>query len=196
MSTAEVLTPLPKLVTDEFGDTDHYEIIDGVKMELPPMSADAQFLASRLVVHLSNYGLAQNIGEACTEVLFKLPLPVDRNRRPDAAFIPYSRWPKNSIIPSTNAWDVLPELCVEVVSPTDEAGDLRIKVDEYLSAGVRQVWVIYPRLRIVDVFEKSGPGRTLHVQDTLDGGPVLPGFTLKLAEFFPEPEPPPAPRSE
>src|SRR5689334_10367793 len=119
MNTAEVLTPIPRLVERDPTDHDNYEIVDGVKVELPPMSADSQALAFRLAFHLNNYGITHDIGEAYTEMLFKLPLPVDRNRKPDAAFVPYSRWARNRPIPSTNAWDVLPDLCIEVVSPND-----------------------------------------------------------------------------
>src|SRR5262249_28860318 len=89
MSAAEVLTPVPKLVRDDLDNGDNYEIIDGQRVELPPMSADSQALASRLVRHLSNHGITENFGEAYTEILFKLPLPKDRNRKPDAAFVPY-----------------------------------------------------------------------------------------------------------
>src|SRR5262249_27698763 len=91
MSTAELLTPLPKLVSDDF---EHYEIIDGIEVEMPPMSADSTIFASRLSHKLHYFGVERNLGEAHTEALFKLPLPQDRNRRPDVAFVPYSRWPK------------------------------------------------------------------------------------------------------
>ena len=187
MNAAEVLTPLPKLVYDEFDNGDNYEIIDGIRVELPPMSADSQVLASRLVRHLSNHGVAQDIGEACTEVLFKLPLPVDRNRKPDVAFVSYARWPKYQAIPSTNAWDVLPDLCVEVVSPNDLGDEIETKVDEYLRSGVRLVWVVYPRQERFYVYESASQIRRLTRADTLDGGSVLPGFALPLSELFPQP---------
>ena len=192
MNAAEVLTPLPKLIYDEFDSDDHYEIIDGIRVELPPMSADSQVLAFRLARHLSNYGIAQDIGEACTEVLFKLPLPVDRNRKPDAAFVPYARWPKHQPLPSTNAWNVLPDLCVEVISPNDMCDELETKVDEYLRAGVRLVWLVYPRHERFYVYESASTVRRLTRADTLDGGTVLPGFALPLSELFPPPPPPPA----
>jgi Uma2 family endonuclease len=195
MSAAPVLTPLPTVVPDEFDNADHYEIIDGVRVELPPMSAKSSVLASRLAHLINLFSMPARLGEAHPEILFKLPLDRDRNRRPDVAFVSYARWPKDRSLPDTNAWDVLPELCVEVVSPTDRAEEVREKVEEYFEAGVRLVWVIYPRLRVVDVFESRVTGRILRPADTLDGGPVLPGFALKLADFFPEPEPP-APRSE
>ncbi len=192
MSTAEVLTPLPKLVRDAFEDRDHYEVVDGVKVELPPMSADSQALAFRLARHLSNYGIERGIGEAYTEMLFSLPLDKERNRKPDAAFVSYARWPKYQPLPSTNAWDVLPDLCVEVVSPNDMGDEIETKVDEYLRAGATLVWVVYPRQERFYVYESASRVRRLTRTDTLDGGPVLPGFALALSELFLQPPPPPA----
>jgi Uma2 family endonuclease len=99
MNTAEVLTPIPTLVSDDFDNRDHYEIIDGVQVELPPMSADSQAIAFKLARDLSIFGTAQNIGDAYVEMLFKLPLTRDRNRKPDAAFVSYSRWPQVQATP-------------------------------------------------------------------------------------------------
>ena len=192
MNAAAVLTPMPKLVLDDFEDRDHYEIVDGIRVELPPMSADSQAFAFRLARHLSNFGIAQNVGDAYTEMLFKLPLAKVRNRKPDAAFVPYSRWPKYQPLPSTNAWDVLPDLCVEVASPNDMGDEIETKIDEYLQAGVRLVWVVYPRQERFYVYESASQVRRLNRADTLDGGAVLPGFALPLSELFLQPPPPPA----
>jgi Uma2 family endonuclease len=166
-------------------DHDNFEIIDGVKQELPPMSADSQVLASRLSRHLGNFGVEQSLGEAYTETLFKLPLEEDRNRKPDVAFVPYSRWPKNRMPPSTNAWSVLPDLCVEVISPSDLADEIADRIDEYFRSGVRAVWVFHPRHRLATVYESVTAARILTHADTLDGGVVLPGFKLALTELFP-----------
>ncbi|MFO0821830.1 MAG: Uma2 family endonuclease [Gemmataceae bacterium] len=187
MSTAEALTPLPTLVRDEFDNSDNYEIIDGVKVELPPMSADSQMLGSRLARHLSNFGIATDLGEACTEILFKLPLKKDRNRKPDVAFVAYSRWPKGKPLPSTNVWNVLPGLCVEVVSPNDLADEIETKINEYFEAGVTLVWVVYPRQERFYVYDSPAQVRRLTRSDTLDGGVVLPGFQLPLTELFLQP---------
>jgi Uma2 family endonuclease len=191
MNTAEVLTPMPKLVREELGTEDHYEIIDGQRVELPPMSADSQALASRLVRHLSNHGIDRNLGEGYTEMLFKLPLGKDRNRRPDVAFVSYSRWPKYKPLPSTNAWDVLPEICVEVVSPNDLGDEIETKVGEYFAAGVSLVWVVYPRQESVYVYDSPSRARRLNRADTLDGSTVLPDFRLPLADLFLQPPPTP-----
>jgi len=192
MSAAEVLTPMPKLVRDDLDNGDHYEIIDGVKVELPPTSADSSVLAARLARLVSNHGVEKGLGEAYPEILFKLPLPKDRNRKPDLAFVPYSQWPRDRPLPSTNAWDVLPDLCVEVVSPNDMADEIETKINEYFEAGVRLVWVVYPRQERFYVYDSPSRVRRLTRADTLDGGVVLPDFQLPLAELFLQPLPPPA----
>lgn len=177
-------------------DHDRYEIIDGVRRELPPMSAESSVLAARLARRLSNHGIERDVGEAYPEVLFRLPLPVDRNRRPDVAFVPYARWAKDRPIPATTAWDVLPDLCVEVVSPHDLAEEIETKLDEYLRAGVRLVWVVYPRPQKVYVYDTPAGVRRLGRDEMLDGGAVLPDFRLPLAELFlPPPNPDPHPPS-
>jgi Uma2 family endonuclease len=175
-----------RVVSDEYDFRENFEIIDGVRVEIPPMSADSQALASDLACYLTIHGIEQNLGKAYTEILFRLPLKRDRNRKPDVAFVPYSRWAKNRPIPSTNAWDVLPDLCVEVVSPQDWADEIMDKVREYFEAGARLVWVIYPRHQMVIVHESLTSVRGLSRIDTLDGGVVLPQFRLPLAELFPE----------
>ncbi len=97
------------------------------------------------------------------------------------------RWPKDRPIPGEgNAWDVVPDLAVEVVSPNDNAEELLIKADEYFRAGVRMVWIVYPRQRLVFVYESLTQVRGLTRADVLDGGAVLPGFRLPLQELFPE----------
>jgi Uma2 family endonuclease len=149
-------------------------------------------LSNRLAQKLTNFAESNNLGEAYTEILFKLPLPVDRKRRPDVAFVPYARWARNRPVPNTNAWDVLPDLCAEVVSPNDFAEEQWDKVTEYLQAGVRLVWVVYPRQQTVHVFDGSKQAGVLGRDDVLDGGAVLPGFRLALTELFPAPEPPAA----
>jgi Uma2 family endonuclease len=184
-----IVTATPATVpsAEDLDDIERYEIIDGVKVEMSPMSAHSSVLGARLARLLGNYGVERGLGEAYPEILFKLPLGRDRNRRPDVAFVPYSRWTKDRPIPDVNAWDVLPDLCVEVVSPTDRAEEAREKIEEYFESGVRLVWVIYPRLQVVDVFESPDAVRVRRRADELDGGPVLPGFRLRLADLFPEP---------
>jgi Uma2 family endonuclease len=175
---------------EELDNAELYEIIDGVRVEMSPMSAESTILASRLARLLANHGVSQNHGEAYPEVLIRLPIVPERNRRPDVVYVPYSRWARNRPVPPTNAWDVLPTLCVEVVSPNDLVDELTEKIEEYFRAGVTQVWVVHPRRQLVQVHDSPAAVRGLARSDTLHGGDALPGFTLPLADLFPEPDAP------
>lgn len=189
MSTAEVQTPPPKAVPNDPDDHDRYEVVDGVRVELPPMSTESTGIANFLAFALANFGLTQNAGMAYTEMLIKLPLNRDRSRKPDVIFVPFSTWARGRRLPDTAAWDIVPDLCVEVVSPTDRASNLNTKIEEYLEAGVRLVWVVYPETAVVHVYESSSAARRLTRADTLDGATVLPGFALPLADLLWEPTP-------
>ena len=185
--SAATITSRPTFASGEKVDhQERFEIIDGLRLELPPMSAEASVIASDLARHLSNYGFAQNRGRGVSEVLFHLPLPTDRNRRPDAAFVPFTRWPRGRRIPSSSAWDVLPDVVAEVISPFDLATEVLEKIAEYFQSGIQLVWVIYPSVRLVYVYESLLKVRGLTRSDTLEGGTVLPGFQLALAELFPD----------
>lgn len=72
---------------------------------------------------------------------------------------------------------------VEVISPTDNAPDIRAKRQIYLQAGILY-WEMYPQSESIDVYAPGQPPRTLNIDDTLDGGEVLPGFKLSLRELF------------
>jgi Uma2 family endonuclease len=78
-----------------------------------------------------------------------------------------------------------PDLAVEIVSPGDTASEVQTKVDHYLAAGTPVVWVIYPELRRVTVFEAEGQVRLLGQDATLDGGVLLPGLNIPVADLFP-----------
>jgi Uma2 family endonuclease len=182
LEEGEALELLP-METDEV----FYELVDGRRVEIPPMSIYATKITNRLTARLNVFVETRQLGEIVSEGLFRLPLPQDlsRNRRPDIAFVSFERWPANRPVDVTvNAWDVVPDLAIEVTSPTDRAEDQREKVLEYFQAGVRCVWVVYPRLGLVDVYDSPTSLRIFASDGSLLGDPVLPGFQLPLAELF------------
>jgi len=182
MNTATLADPVP-IVSDE----ELYEVIDGVRVRTPPMGVFAVWVASEIHFHLSFFARTQNLGRAIAEALFHLPAPIKRDRRPDVAFVGYDRWAKSKPMPPTdNAWDVVPNLVVEVVSPTDTADEVHRKTAEYFRAGVQLVWVVYPTQAEVYVYSSPTQVGVLTKADTLDGGTVLPGFQLALADLFTE----------
>ncbi len=151
------------------------------------MSAYAVLIMCRLFGYVSEFARRENLGQPVTEMLFHLALPVDRNRRPDGAFVSYQRWPKGRPIPGRdNAWDVVPNLAVEVVSPNDMADELLEKTDEYFRAGTELVWTVYPLQQVIYVYSSLTNIRVLTRNDELDGGNVLPGFRLPLTSLFEE----------
>lgn len=78
---------------------------------------------------------------------------------------------------------VPPQWAVEIISPTDKATDIRNKREVYLLAGILYWEVYYPE-RSIDVYAPGQPKKTYSMGDVLDGGEVLPGFTLEVAELF------------
>ncbi len=182
MSTASVLE---RREQQTFEDDYLFEIIDGQKVEVLPMGALAGRLANRLAYHMNAHAIPNQLGEANVENLFHLALPVDRNRRPDVAFISNDRWPANRpLTPEQNAWDVVPNITVETISPSDFTEEVLEKIDEYFRAGVQMVWVVHPKQKLIYVYESPTSVRVLTEKDVLDGGKVLPGFQLPLAQLF------------
>jgi Uma2 family endonuclease len=178
---------LPNKSGRTIDDEPLYEIIDGQKVELPPMSYYGSLTGTRLTVKLGIFLETVDLGHLASETLFHLALPVDRNRRPDIAFVSYDRWPKDrKKDKNENAWDVVPNLGVEIVSPTDDAAELLDKIAEYFDARMQLVWVVYPDQSMIYAYESLTDVHGLTRSDVLDGGKVLPGFRLPLQELFPE----------
>ena len=167
-------------------DPPFFEIIDGQIVETPPMSSYAVRIANILAYQINSHTDKRDLGEAIVEQIFNLRLPMDRNRRPDVGYVSYARWPKDRPQPTEgDIWDVVPDLMVEVISPSDKAEELVTKIREYFEAGGRQVWVIYPRERLGYLYDSPTKLRIITDRENLTGGDVIPGFELPLARLFP-----------
>ena len=106
----------------------------------------------------------------------------DTVRGPDVSFMSKDRMPLGVRVPRFA--DQTPDLCVEVVSPSNTRSQLNVKIKEYFFSGARMVWTIDPDERSVTVYREPMEGRVLKEDATLDGGDVLPGFSCKVAELF------------
>lgn len=177
------LPPEPEAVLADDPDA-LYEVVNGQRRELPPMGAFETHIASVLGRRLSNFTWPHRLGNVENEMLFLLDAATDLQRRPDVAFVSYERWPRGRPIPRTPFWEVVPDLTVEVVSPSNTATEILDKIDEFFRAGVRLVWVIYPVREQIYLYESPTVIRVLRLGDELDGGAVLPGFRLPLATLF------------
>ena len=101
---------------------------------------------------------------------------------PDCAFVRKDRIPAAGI--PKKYWPFAPDLAVEVLSPSDSASDVLDKINEWIEAGTRMVWVVDPARKTVTSHAANRPVVTLRVTDTLDGEDVLPGFKLPVASIF------------
>jgi Uma2 family endonuclease len=160
-----------------------YEVIDGRVVE-KPMGAYEALIATTLAAFLHQAGGANPAGRVVTEALFKLDPDRNRKRRPDVAFVSHERWPRRRPVPQAEAWEVVPELAVEVVSPSDLAVEVVAKIDEYFGAGVRLVWVIYPVQQLVYVYRSPTDVRILQSGNDLECGDAIPGFRLPVLALF------------
>ena len=163
-------------------EVEAYEVVNGQPFERPEMGAYPEELASILHEYLGPYVRRENLGRSIVETKFQTTS--HNQRRPDLAFISFAQWPKGRRAPNAAAWDLVPDLAVEVISKTDVAWDVLAKVKEYFDAGVKAVWLIYPHLETIHVYTSFTRINVLTRLDTLDGGDVVPGFRLPLADLF------------
>ena len=108
-------------------------------------------------------------------------------RIPDVSFVSWDRLPGRTF-PREEIWKLAPDLAVEVISRSNTRQEMARKLADYFSAGVRLVWYVYPAASEVEVYESPDKHVTLSIQDTLDGGEVLPGFRLPLSTLFAQPQ--------
>lgn len=110
---------------------------------------------------------------------------------PDVAFVHHDRLPPAE--ERTRFLRVVPDLAVEIRSPSDSEADIGIKVDLYMKAGVRLVWLVDPRTQTVEEVraDAAGVGAGTHSRllraddgDVLQAEEVLPGFRLSVADVF------------
>ncbi|MCI0638918.1 MAG: Uma2 family endonuclease [Gemmataceae bacterium] len=167
-------------------DADHYEVVNGVRRELPPMGAFESGLASFLCTILGTFARRRDLGSVVVEVLFLLDAVKDLQRRPDLAFVSYARWPKGQRIPKTAAWKTVPDLAAEVISPWNTADEVMEKIQDYFRYGVQRVWVIYTSVEQVLVYDSPTSIRVLKRGDVLDEATLLPGFSLPVSSLFDE----------
>jgi Uma2 family endonuclease len=106
----------------------------------------------------------------------------DMVREPDVAFISAERLPLDQRIRGYS--DAIPDLVVEIASPSDSIAAVNDKALMWVRFGVQIVWVVFPEARTVEVHSAAMPPVLLGEQDQLDGGSVLPGFTCQVSEIF------------
>ena len=106
----------------------------------------------------------------------------DTVREPDIAFISAERLPLTERV--TGYSEVIPDIVVEIKSPSDSIAEVDDKARMWHSYGVPLVWAAYPDTRTIDVHRTDGSITTLYENDILDGGEILPGFAVPVSDVF------------
>lgn len=164
------------------GDDDRlYELVDGVLVE-KAMGYRESILAAVLIRLLGFYLEDHNLGVVSGES-GTLRLAPGLVRIPDVAFIRWERFSGGT--PGPEAFpDLAPDLAVEILSAGNTVLEMERKLHEYFAAGSRLVWYVYPVTKTVQVYTSPTECRQFTEGETLDGGEVLPGFTVSVAEWF------------
>jgi Uma2 family endonuclease len=198
VATQTAVTPKTEVTPEELlgmPDGGHYELIDG-ELKERGVSALSNLIALEIGSILRNHCRLSNSGWLfAAELGYRcFPWKPNKVRRADVTFIRYDRYSLEQL--SEDEFTTIPpDLAVEVVSPNNLVGELDEKIDEYLRAGVRLVWVIRPAARAVQVFRGDRSESWLWATDELSGEDVLPGFRCKVDDLFPKQPQTEVPRS-
>lgn len=158
------------------------ELVERTLVEKPEMGIEEAFLADDLAMILGAFVRKNRLGRVFgSQGLTRM---IGGNIRvPDVGFVDreqYRAWRRNRI-PVLNS---APALAVEVLSRSNSRAEMAQKRREYFASGSRMVWEIDPRRKTVAVYTSPTKRTMLTEPDTLDGGDVIPGFTLPLTELF------------
>ncbi len=159
------------------------ELIDGVLVE-KPMGFKESILAIAIASALRDFAKPKKLG-LVAGADGTIRLWPGRVRIPDVAYISWDRLPDRRM-PDQAIPEIAPEIAVEVLSESNTKKEMEIKRNEYFRIGVRLVWEIDPESRTVAVYTSPGNFTVLKQSDALGGDPVLPGFSMKLADLFGE----------
>jgi Uma2 family endonuclease len=164
-------------------DAQLYEYVAGEFFEVSPSSHDHSRFGVRFSGRMEQYATDHDLGEvvgADIGILFRESPRLLLG--PDAAFIQKDHLPPEN--ERQQFLRVVPDLVVEVISPSDRQREVLAKVALYLELGVRLVWVADPEAKAVTVYRAGRDPQVLTAEDEMDGEDVLPGFSLPVATIF------------
>jgi Uma2 family endonuclease len=179
LMTAEDLLALPD-------DGFTYELVEGELRQMPPTSGEHSRVELYIAFWLMSFVYRNRLGKVYgSDAGFRLKRSPDTVLCPDTSFVRTERVPQDD---RSGIMELAPDLAVEVISPSNTINEMDDKVAAYLEAGTSLIWVVRPRRRQVTVYTPDGLIRILGEEDVLDGGDVLPGFSLPVVDVFRDPE--------
>ena len=169
-------------------DAYRIELVRGRVVREPRPGARHGWLVQKLFSALHAHVEQHRLGIVINETGFLLSVDPPTVRGPDLAVILSENLPREEL--PEGFWTMPPDLVVEVLSPSNSAVEIHEKVVDYLTAGSRLVWVVDAHTRTVIVYGSRDESRLLTLDCDLEGGEVIPGFRISVADLF-EPYAPP-----
>ncbi|MBA3868429.1 MAG: Uma2 family endonuclease [Anaerolineae bacterium] len=155
-----------------------FELIDGEIVEKMPTQLHA-LIATLFIFRLSLYFQNNPIGWVFTELRIKLPSDDLNDTIPDISVVLKEGREFNPNEPLT----FMPDLAIEIKSPTDSLIKMRKKANYYLENGTKLVWLVDTQRQKVEIYTVDDT-EILGVNDTLDGGDLLPNFKLPMTDLW------------
>ena len=163
------------------------ELIDGTLIE-KAVSFDAALIASELLTLIRGHTRGKKLGWVVGPdgfVRLGGRLGGRRVRAADVSFVSREQVPSGRVERRPAYPDLHPNLAVEVLSPSNRPGELRRKRQDFFEAGTALVWQIDPERGVCEIYTAvDGPDATVAADGTLDGGDVLPGISIPLADVL------------
>ncbi len=181
-----MVTTTKKLTADDLWrmlEKERYELWHGELVEVSPSFIESSAIAILIAVRLSTFVEPRKLGLVTgADGGYLLFENRDTVVAPDVGFTLWEKLPERKRVRGFSP--IPPSLAVEVKSPSDESGNIKRKLALYMEAGVPLVWWVDPVKERVIVYRPGQPGQTCRVGDVLEGGKVLPGFRLPVADIF------------
>jgi Uma2 family endonuclease len=158
------------------------ELVQGELISMTPAGFEHGRIAAEIGWILKEYVKCHPVGTVTgAETGFLIGRDPDTVRAPDAAFIRADRVPSTAV---RGFFPEAPDLAVEVVAPSDRASEMAAKVQDWLDAGCRMVWVVDPETKTVTVYQRRDQIAILGSSDAIVGGDVLPEFSVRVGDIF------------
>ena len=159
------------------------ELIRGVLYETMSTGVELGQVVMELGRHMGNFIVPQRLGRLIgSDAGVLLERDPDTVREPDIAFISAEQMPLDARV--TKYSEVIPELVIEIVSPSDDPDNVFNKARMWLSFGVQLVWVVHPDSRSVDIHRPGHSVESILEDGDLDGHDVLTGFSCPVTSIF------------
>ena len=202
MTTLQRMTYSDFMVQPEDGVL--HELVRGEILRMPPLKGKHGRIEMRLAGAIDRYlegrartlGWADDQGSLARDLLagalaggefgirFSVQDDPDQVRGVDVCYLSPEQVARYESFDSDEYFPEVPVLVAEIISPSETASYINEKVNDYLSGGAQVVWLIFPKTRSVQIYRPDQPVFTVTAAQALDGGDVLPGFSIPGVRLF------------